>query len=368
MLLNFIKSIISFIGFLVRPLFSKPEKSEKPERIAILLWGGIGNYVLFSPALYGIRERFPDAHLTLCSFQPSAQRIFFKTADSFISIKGNPSLKTIMRLLFLVKGIKPDVVISNAMSPTFVTSFIAFFSGAKVRIGMDRKYRGFLNNVRIDEMKEHEVVKNIRIAKALSIDIGEKPLRLDITEADRRVAKKTFKSLFEKGENRPIVIIQPGSGIRQSFKRWSKEKFKDLAEKLLMMGLRVVIAGTEEEEEEIRYIEKSIQHNRLRILKKRLTLSQLSLFLKNFDLIIANDTSLVHLGAISGVPSVVIYGPTDPEKNKPWGVLYRIVRKELSCSPCYNFHIPRCPYHLRCLRELSVEQVVNATLEMLKTV
>jgi len=362
---NFIKLIISLVGFFIRPLVREPAKINKPERIGILLWGGIGNYVLFSPALYGIRERFPDAHLAICSFPPFASSMFFKSVDCFITINGNPSLKRLIKLLFLVKRFKPDIVLSNSMSPTFLTSFIAFLSGAKVRIGMDRGFRGFLNNIRIGERKEHEVLTNNRIAQALFVDTDEEPLAIDISENDRKIAEGAVNHFFMGREDWPLVAIQPGSGKKQLFKRWDMGKFKALTERLLQKGWKVVIVGTEEEKEEIEYIEKSIKHNRLKILKERLTLPQITHFLKYFDLIIANDTSLVHLAAISSVPSVVIYGPTNPAKNKAWGVKSRLVRKELPCSPCYNFRTPNCRYNFKCLKEIAVEDVLAAAQALL---
>jgi ADP-heptose:LPS heptosyltransferase len=151
----------------------------------------------------------------------------------------------------------------------------------------------------------------------------------------------------------------------QSFKRWKKERFKELAEKLLHMNIRVLIIGTEEEREEIDYINQSIKNGMLKVLKEQLTLPQITLLLKNVDLIIGNDTALIHLGAISGIPSIVIYGPTDPVKNKPWNVRSKIVRKDYDCSPCYNFRLPQCRRRYKCLSEISVEQVYDAAKELL---
>ncbi|MCK4234320.1 glycosyltransferase family 9 protein [candidate division WOR-3 bacterium] len=358
MINSIIKFLISIVGFVLKYLVENPKLSKLPERIAVLLWGGIGNHVLFSPALFGIRERFPDAQLSICSFHLFARQMFSKTANSFITVDENPSLKALLRLLFYVRRYKPDIVLSNAMSPTFLTSLIAFLSGAKVRIGIDRAYRGFLNNIRIGEKNEHEVLMNNRIVKALKIDAEERPLTIDVSDNDIIVADKTFRSLFEENDESPLVAIQPGSGKRQVFKRWRKENFEELTRKLLQEGLRVIIVGTDEEKEEMRYIEKSLKHKRLRVLKQSLTLPQITKFLQNVDLIIANDTSLVHLGAISGVPSVVIYGPTNPEKNKPWGVKAKIVRKQLPCSPCYDYHTPRCNYGFKCLTDITTEDVL----------
>ncbi len=361
---NFVRTIIGVTGFFMNALVSRPEKIVEPHRIAILLWGGIGNYILFSPALYAIREKFPGANIAIGSFLGIAEEMFSKTPDVFLKVKDKPSLKGVFKLLFLLKEYKPDTVISTAMSPTFLTALIAFLSGAKVRIGMDRNNRGFLNNVKTEQRNEHEVLTNCRIIEPL-VKECQTTLQIDISKKDKKLAQQVLKNLVRDKIGPPLIAIQPGSGRRQSFKRWDIKNFKELTEKLLSKGLRSVIVGTEEEREEIDYIARHIKHKNLKILRERLTLPQLTHFVGNFDLIIANDTSLVHLGAAAGTPSVVIYGPTNPEKNEPWGIESRIVRKKLQCSPCYNYHIPMCQYNFRCLQEITPEEVFDAAMDLL---
>jgi heptosyltransferase-2 len=263
-------------------------------------------------------------------------------------------------MLYLLRRYRPDVVVSNAMSPTFLSSFMAYLSGARIRVGIDRHWRGALNNVRIRDESSHEVELNSRIAQAFTQKDVEAKLGFDYSEEDERIARRMASELFGEGRSGIRVALQPGSGIMQSFKRWEKEKFRLLAEKLLNIGASVVVIGTEEEQDEITFMRKSIKHSNLSFLRIRLTLAQTALFLKHIDIVIANDTSLVHLAAASGIPSVVIYGPTNPEKNEPWGVSSRIVRKDIYCSPCYRYATPHCRRNFECLRDISVVEVFDA--------
>jgi 3-deoxy-D-manno-octulosonic-acid transferase/heptosyltransferase-1 len=61
-----------------------------------------------------------------------------------------------------------------------------------------------------------------------------------------------------------------------------------------------------------------------------------------------------------GVPVVVIYGPTDPSVNEPFGP-HKKVRKEVGCNPCRK----RSCKELTCLREITVDDVFEATKEIL---
>jgi ADP-heptose:LPS heptosyltransferase len=361
-----IKGLISVFGIFTRPLIQSPGEVRKPERIAILLWGGIGNHILFSPALYAIRNRFPNAEIAICSFQHFAEELFSQTGDHFVAVGENPSVRSIGRMFFLIRNYKPDVVIANAMSPTFLSSLVAYLSGARIRVGIDRYCRGCLNNIRIKAKKGHEVELNLSLAESLIGTPAEPILRVDFTHHDEEIAEKAFQNTFGSQRKKPCIAIQPGSGRMQLFKRWEKEKFRQLIEKLLRMGATVVVLGTKEEQEEIAFIQRAIKHTDLKLIRSHLTLPQILLVLKHLDLVIANDTSLVHLAAVSGVPSVVIYGPTDPEKNEPWQVSSRIVRKEMSCSPCYRYAMPHCRQNYSCLRDVTVAEVFNAVKEILE--
>jgi len=58
---------------------------------------------------------------------------------------------------------------------------------------------------------------------------------------------------------------------------------------------------------------------------------------------------------------VALFGPTDPARTGPYGPGHRIIRKELSCSPCFR---KRCETP-RCMTDISAEEVFTAVKEML---
>jgi len=76
----------------------------------------------------------------------------------------------------------------------------------------------------------------------------------------------------------------------------------------------------------------------------------------------------MHMAAAARVPVVAIFGPTNPAWVRPWGVPHRVVRACESCKPCFRYSpIPmRCiaDSDFACLREITVEQVYNACLDL----
>jgi ADP-heptose:LPS heptosyltransferase len=90
------------------------------------------------------------------------------------------------------------------------------------------------------------------------------------------------------------------------------------------------------------------------------SLTQLGEVYRHCDLYIGGDTGPMHIASLMGIPAVVIYGPTDPIVNEPFGK-HRKVRKEVGCNPCRN----RSCKELTCLKMITVDDVFKATKEIL---
>jgi ADP-heptose:LPS heptosyltransferase len=74
---------------------------------------------------------------------------------------------------------------------------------------------------------------------------------------------------------------------------------------------------------------------------------------------IGNDSGASHLAAYLGLPTVVIFGPADPERWKPVGRSVKIVRPELQCRPCFEIDETDCDDQ-RCLEGITPQKVTEA--------
>jgi ADP-heptose:LPS heptosyltransferase len=95
---------------------------------------------------------------------------------------------------------------------------------------------------------------------------------------------------------------------------------------------------------------------------------QAAALMKKCSLFISNDSGPMHMAAAVGVPTVAIFGPTNPVWVKPWGVKHRIVRLGLPCSPCFRYSPAplKCAAHIdfACLKDIDVDQVHKACLDL----
>ena len=77
------------------------------------------------------------------------------------------------------------------------------------------------------------------------------------------------------------------------------------------------------------------------------------------DLVISNDTGTMHLAAALGVPTVAIFGSTEPAWTAPLGQGHQVIRRHVECSPCF---LRDCPRDYRCMGEIDTARVVDAAL------
>jgi len=80
-------------------------------------------------------------------------------------------------------------------------------------------------------------------------------------------------------------------------------------------------------------------------------------------LFISNDSGLMHIAGALNVPTVAIFGSTNPLTTSPVGEKIKIVREEVSCSPCLK---ETCPTDFRCMDLVKVDDVLSAARDILK--
>ena len=81
-------------------------------------------------------------------------------------------------------------------------------------------------------------------------------------------------------------------------------------------------------------------------------------------LLLTNDTGTMHLAAFLGVPTVALFGSTEPALTGPLGAQHRVIRHHVPCSPCF---LRECPIDFRCMKEVTSEEVIAAVRAILSS-
>jgi lipopolysaccharide heptosyltransferase II len=94
----------------------------------------------------------------------------------------------------------------------------------------------------------------------------------------------------------------------------------------------------------------------------RTTLDQLMDELAGCDALLTNDTGTMHLAAFLGVPTVAIFGSTEPALTSPLGDFHQVLRHKVDCSPCF---LRECPIDFRCMTRIEPAEAADALREVL---
>jgi heptosyltransferase-2 len=163
------------------------------------------------------------------------------------------------------------------------------------------------------------------------------------------------------------ITLCPGAEYGPA-KRWPLDRYRAVMERISEKhDMSWIIVGTAKEAALGDQLAKDFPGN-VENLCGKTTLPELIAELKQCHLLLTNDTGTMHLADLLGIPVVAIFGSTEPSLTGPAGATtppHRILRRKVECSPCY---LRTCPIDFRCMKEISVEAVVQAVEESLRDV
>jgi heptosyltransferase I len=136
-----------------------------------------------------------------------------------------------------------------------------------------------------------------------------------------RDAELWADEVLRGADHRPVILLSPGAGW--GAKRWPAERYGAVARDLQLRGCTVLVnAGPQEQAIAAEVVRASGGVAQA----PEFTLERLIALTRRVCLVIAGDTGPLHLACALGKPVVGIYGPTDPSRNGPFGVPFRVLR------------------------------------------
>jgi len=346
---------------------------ENPRKILVRAANWIGDAVMSLPALEALHARFPKAEIVLLAkpwvselywYHPAVSRQIVYYPDS-----EHRGLRGFWRL---VRGLREEqfdaaILFQNA----FHAAWMAWWARVPVRIGYARDGRSALLAPRSGVVEPpspaaygHQVNYYLNLLfRAGLIDtpqpVGE--IRLRLADSEKQWAGKRLDALGLGGP-RFLVGIHPGASFGPA-KRWLPEHFAALADRLIgALHADVLIFGSAEELSLAEDIARIMQHTPT-LVAGQTTLRQMMALLAECHLVVTNDSGPMHVAAALGLPLLAIFGSTDERATGPVGARTHIVKHRVACSPC---GLRVCPIDFRCMVDLSVDDVYQATLELVR--
>jgi lipopolysaccharide heptosyltransferase II len=330
-------------------------KTQSVNSLLIIRPGGIGDAVLLAPAIRSLRKTCPTIHITVL-----AER---RNAGVFPLISGVDRLLCYDRPRDLLQALQSsyDVVIDSEQWHR-LSAIVARFASAPVKIGFDtNERRRMFTHPILYSHDDYEAASFVRLLEPLDFQPGSVESEAPFLSVPDAVSNKAAAVLLESLPAQPFVAVFPGASIPE--RRWGADRFRRVAEVLTAFGIRVVVVGGKEDRqqgEEI--VARALGLN----LAGLTSLAETVAVIQKSALLLSGDSGVLHIAVGLGVPTVSLFGPGRAKKWAPQGDQHIVINKGLACSPCTTFGTtPPCPINARCMRDITVDEVVNAVTMLL---
>ncbi len=336
---------------------------ENIHRILLRGTNWIGDAVMTLPSVASVRAAYPKARLTILAKPAVADiyRLFSPADDILLYEKSYDNAWGVFRLAWRLRGMKFDaaILLQNAIE----AAILARVAGIRLRAGYDSDGRRWLLSHPVHRTREilsvHQIDYYLEMVRALGCPPASRELHLE-TQVPRTAALDAVKRYL--GDERPLIGIAPGATYGPA-KCWLPERFAGVAKRLSdrLQG-RVVLFGGPGDADTAETVRRRLGGDCLNLAGKT-PLRDAVLLISRSAVFISNDSGLMHVAGALNVPTVAVFGSTNPATTSPAGERTRIVRKPVNCSPCLK---KVCPTDFRCMMDITEEDVFAAACDLLR--
>jgi heptosyltransferase II len=320
----------------------------KPFRILIRASNWLGDAVMSIPAVRAIKRGRPDAHVTVAtSARLAPVWKFVPEVDTVISLPG----KSLFGAVWLIER-EPKFDVAILFPNSLRAALEIWLADIPRRVGYRGHFRsGLLNQIVREPRKpgppEHHAKRFLRMAEQLGAAAEQKTFNAQRSTLNAQTIKLGLCAGAEYGPA----------------KRWLPERFIEVATAIAAeKKVQWILFGTAKDAPVGEQIVKGIGDSCVNRIGQT-TLEQLIDELRACRLLLTNDTGTMHLAALLGVPTVSIFGSTEPALTGPLGAGHIILRHHVECSPCF---LRECPIDFRCMKAVGADEVRKAVLSGLQ--
>lgn len=318
------------------------------KNVLFINFGGIGDEILFLPAIKSFKTKFPDSKITL-TLEPRSKAVKSLTSliDDIIcvDIKGKNKYINILKFIFEVRKYKFDCVISSGKSP--LIALILFLTGIKERIGYNSKF-GFLLTKKVNLNEDIYAAKMYHSLVEDIVNIECKNPEIIIPDAYK---------LNEIFLDKEYYCLHPGvskmSLLKGIYKCPKSDFWINLIKEILKKEKYIALLGTNDDKDLIDEILKDteISDNKyfINYFNQTKDIMDMALIMKNSKAVICVDSAPLHVAVGVGANIFAIFGPTNEEKLIPKSKNIKVIKNNIDCRPClWHINTKNCE-HSECL-------------------
>lgn len=346
----------------------KTNNIDNIKNILVIRLSSIGDIVLTSPIIRSIKNSYPDSKVFFLTFENYGDTIKYNPRIDVKVLVSKKDLKTnisnyINNNLNWFKKIKFDAII-DLQNNRYSNKIIQHLNYSKLfKINKRRFHKLSLVYLKKPLIKDFNVVDNYFLCFKDELAIKKDNLGLEFWME----GEKDYLSKKSPKDNKLIISIAPGAAHRT--KQWLPEYFVELINLLSSSFKNKVVfqlLGSANERALSDYIESKVNIQINNYVAKTSLLETANLIDKS-NLIITNDTGLMHIATARQTPIVAIFGSSVRELGfQPYKANFKIVEKDLWCRPCSHIGRKNCPLiHFNCMKQIKPKQVFKECIELI---
>ena len=367
-------------------------------RIVVRGVNWLGDAIMTLPALTRLRERFPEARITLVSREKLAAVLTGQPViDEVLAI---PNRQGVFATANAIRNTRADaaLIFPNSMR----TALEMWLARVPLRVGRDRGFRRLLltHSVSVDSAlfampkkspteirsllgnagssgipaptRRHHAHQYLELVKAFGGSGEACPPRLVISH--EAVAQAAARFDLPPGGSSPVKLIGVNPGAEYGpAKRWPLDRFAEAVRQVAAVRpVDVLIFGGPADRPAANRLVSLLTEvpgkgiGFVRSVAGETSLTELAALARRCDVFLSNDSGPMHVAAAAGTRVVGVFGSTSPELTGPGLAderVHRLLRRPPACAPCF---LRNCPVDTRCLSAIAPDQASEAVLELLE--
>lgn len=364
-------------------------------RVLLIHPGPLGALILTTPVLYALKARLPGAHLTLAvgpwskevvAKHPAIDQLLVYRFPSYRSIspKGLRSYAAMLHLARQLDRGQYDLVI-NLHRNFWWGAAMSYLARIPRRIGYAvASSPPFLTHALPFQPQQHMTISHLTAVSMGLQTLGYEPISEPYTperyplSVTPTVGEQQWCSQLLTAQGidaaTSLVVIHPGTSV--AVKQWRSEAWGACATALsrswaTQSSVLFLLTGTSQERPLLEQIARATSANSL--ILTTTTVGELAALMGRCRLVLGVDSGPLHLAVAQGIPTLQIFGPTDPRRYRAWGNTQKhvVIASNHLCPGCPAIPCGRLHFRLdeldshSCVRDVAEQQVIAASFKLL---
>ena len=328
---------------------------EAPRRIGVLCFGALGDLLLLSSVLEGMRAKLPEARFVLIGSGTNSALAPLLDVEEFVSLPVSRPDRALKRL----RALELDLIVDSTQWARLPALLCALSGVASIGFRTAGQNRHYCYAQQIEHRNDRHEIDNLRALAAPLVGALSTLPRLRVTEAERAAV-----GALDLG--RYVVFPPWPSGVNSHLKEWPTENWVRVAERLGQAGVSVVITGAPVDAAASERLANAIgARARVIDMAGKCSLARTAALLEQAACTVSVNTGVMHMAATFARPLVALSGPTNPLRWGPLSGLARNIAPAAEGCGYLNLGFEYPPDPPDCMGSISAAAVIAAVEEAL---